>query len=438
MLKPEHVFSSLPTHIDKIFIAYSGGEDSHVLLHLIALNPDLKPKTIAVYINHGLQVEADDWQKHCQATALALGVTFKAIKVSINNAVSGKSLEELARDARYQALKPLLKENDVVLLAQHREDQMETVLLQLFRGAGVQGLSGMPQLISFGKGHMCRPLLDISKQDIKGYAKLNNLSWVEDPSNNSNDFDRNFLRNQIVPELKKKWPVIDKTVARSARHCANAYHLTEELTVELLNQIINQPDQTLNIAKFLEHDPRVQNLALRQWFKINQLRMPSEKVVHSIINEVIHASESRNPEIRGGDYSIRRYRNKLFCLTPTSTNQSNAELAWLPGSKQIVLQDSSKLIISDCKQGIPQEIWDAAEIVIKFRQGTEKIKLPGREGRHTLKKLYQEKGIPPWERNSIPLIYLNNQLAAIANLWISAGFFIDQQQSCYQIDWEKR
>lgn len=138
MLKPDHVISSLPTHIDKIIIAYSGGEDSHVLLHLIASNPDLKPKTTAVYIHHGLQVEADDWQKHCQATALALGVAFKAIKVSIDNA-SGKSLEELARDARYQAFKPLLEDNDLILLAQHREDQMETVLLQLFRGAGVQG-----------------------------------------------------------------------------------------------------------------------------------------------------------------------------------------------------------------------------------------------------------------------------------------------------------
>lgn len=295
----------------------------------------------------------------------------------------------------------------------------------------------MPQLTSFGKGRMCRPLLDISKQDIKDYAKLNNLSWVEDPSNNSNDFDRNFLRNQIVPELKKKWPVLDKTVARSARHCANTYHLTEELTADLLNIIINQSDQTLNIAKFLEHDSRMQSLALRQWFKVNQLRMPSEKIVHSIINEVINASESRNPEIRGGDYIIRRYRNKLFCLKPSSTKQSNCEVAWPSGSKQIVLQDSSKLVISDSMQGIPQNIWHAAEITIKFRQGKEKIKLPGREGRHTLKKLYQEHGVPPWERNIIPLIYLDNQLAAIANLWTSADFFNDQGKACYQINWQQ-
>ncbi len=436
MLKPDCITSSLPENIEKIIIAYSGGVDSHVLLHLVASNPEFKSKITAIYVHHGLQVEADAWAVHCQAAALSLGVAFKTIKVKIDTD-SGKSLEELARDARYQALKPLVGINDVVLLAQHREDQLETVLLQLFRGAGVQGLSGMPAMIYFGKGSMCRPLLDVPKQDINDYAVDNNLSWIEDPSNNSNDFDRNFLRNQIVPQLKQKWPALDKTVARSARHCANAHQSIERLSKDFLSPIINNSDCTLNISKLLEHDFSMQCLGIREWFKRNQLRMPSEKIVHSIIKQVINAKESRNPELKVQGYCIRRYRNKLFCLKITEITQQSFEQQWPIGSKYIKLSDESMITVSDSDKGIARKVWDSAELVIKFRIGTEKIKLPGREGRHTLKKLYQEQGIPPWERNLIPLIYLDNQLAAIANLWISADFFSDEKEHCYHIDWVK-
>ena len=439
MLKPDYITSLLPTNIEQIILAYSGGVDSHVLLHLIASNPDLKSKIIAVYIHHGLQVEADGWGEHCQLVALNLGVRFKIIKVIIDD-VSGKSIEELARDARYQALKPLLEAEGVLLLAQHREDQLETVLLQLFRGAGVQGLSGMPVEIPFGKGRMCRPLLDVSKQDIYDYAISNKLSWVEDPSNKSNDFDRNFLRNEIVPKLKQKWPALDKTVARSARHCANAHQLSEDVSKDFLSQIINKADHTLNIAKLIEHDSYMQSLGIRQWFKFNQLRMPAESVIHCILNELIKATESRNPELKGEGYRIRRYRDKLFCLKGKELEQQLVAInqQWKSGLKQITLGNGAMLTIVDSEQGLSKRKWEIAEVSVRFRQGAEKIRLVGREGRHTLKKLYQEKGIPPWERNTIPLIYLDNQLAAIANLWVSADFCNNHEEPGYSIDYYPR
>jgi len=433
MLKIDCINSILPPNTKQIFIAYSGGVDSHVLLHLAALNEDLRSNMTAVYIHHGLQLEADAWARHCQTIALSLGVSFKEINVKIDED-SGKSLEELAREARYQALKPLLGLHDVVLLAQHREDQMETVLLQLFRGAGIQGLSGMPSTIAFGKGLMCRPLLDVSKQVIDEYAVENQLSWVEDPSNKSNEFDRNFLRNQIVPQLKEKWPALDKTIARSARHCANAQRMSEGLARELFNQVVNETDHTLNLSKLCVLETNKQSLVIRQWFKAKQLRMPSEKVVLGIINQVINAKESSTPEIKGQGYSIRRYREKLFCLKPNKILDVK-NLLWSKGVQVIEINDNSKLSLFESTQGIPKGIWADAEVEVKFRQGAEKISLPGRKGRHSLKKLYQEKGIPPWQRNSIPLIYLDGHLAAVANLWISADYFSQKQAACYQIDW---
>ena len=276
MLTPEIILSVIPSQTERVFIAYSGGIDSHVLLHLSASIDEIKSKITAVYVHHGLQQEADVWEKHCELVCLNLDVAYKCLKVNAQKAI-GQSPEEAARDARYHVFKSLLARNDVLLLAQHREDQMETVLLQLFRGAGVQGLSGMPIATDFGPGTMCRPLLDVSKQDIENYAECNKLEWIEDPSNKSDEFDRNFLRNQILPQLKQRWPALDKTIARSARHCASNHSVTQGLAQALLIQLFDATDCTLNISQLLELDVNKQYLVLRQWFASQKLRMPSEK-----------------------------------------------------------------------------------------------------------------------------------------------------------------
>ena len=235
MLNSEAILSALPSNTNKVFIGYSGGIDSHVLLHLCASISHLHSKITAVYINHGLQQEAKHWEKHCQSVCLALKVNFRCFNVNAKKE-PGQSPEEAARDARYNSLIPLLEQHDQLLLAQHREDQLETVLLQLFRGSGVQGLAGMPSLIAFGKGEKCRPFLDIPKQAIIDYAVKHNLHWIEDPSNQCNDFDRNFLRNQILPQLKERWPSIDKTVARSSRLCTDSYDLENELAQQFFEK----------------------------------------------------------------------------------------------------------------------------------------------------------------------------------------------------------
>lgn len=436
MLDINHLFSCLPNQINKVIVAYSGGIDSHVLLHLACHYQPFQSKITAVYVHHGLQQEADLWAEHCQAICLDLNINYQCIEVNAQK-TAGQSQEEAARDARYQALQALLDTNDVLLVAQHREDQMETVLLQLFRGAGVKGLSGMPVSSVLGKGKKIRPMLDISKKQIIDYAKKNDLQWIEDPSNESNEFDRNFLRNQVLPQLKLRWPALDKTISRSARHCANSYQVSKNLAEELLENIIDPIDQTINITKLLMLGINKQQLVIRQWFIFFQLRMPSEKIVGRILNEVVAARVDANPEVKGQGYVIKRYREKLYCITTEQQIPVQTEQKWPAELKEITLANGNRLAITESKTGIPQAIWNEGNVSVKYRQGSETIKLPGRIGHHSLKKLFQEQSIPPWARNQIPLIYLGQQLIAIADLWISDSVYSEEKEDCYQINYLK-
>ncbi|WP_340123251.1 tRNA lysidine(34) synthetase TilS [Methylobacter svalbardensis] len=458
----------------KVYVAYSGGVDSHVLLHLCASTPRLKDKLRAVYVDHGLQAEAESWAEHCEKTANDLGVEFLTLRVNAQ-ALPGESPEEAARNARYAALKSLMKVDDALLLAQHREDQLETVLLQLFRGSGLPGLSGMPERQAFGAGVMLRPLLNTPKQAISDYAQAYQLSWVEDPSNQSNDYDRNFLRNAVVPLLKQRWLAIDKTVARSAKHCADALVLVEEVAEELFVEVFNPADTTLCISRLTEHHLHQQQLIIRRWFRSIGLKMPAQAVVGRILSQVVAAAAQRDPVLSGQGYSIRRYRDKLYCLTnlsgtdlhlpegrqagkpdvtnlsgtdlhlpegrqagkPDVTNLSGAGLPqdafWPVGQTSIKTAYNQILSCVPSSKGMLREQWAGAKVEIRFRRGGEKVCLPGRQGHHSLKNLFQEAGIPPWERDRIPLIYLDDRLAAVADKWISAEFYHEETNGCVSL-----
>ena len=412
----------------RVYIAYSGGVDSHVLLHGCAAMDQLKGKLTAVYVHHGLQAEAESWAKHCENTAKDLGVAFVMLRVDAK-AVTGESPEEAARNARYAALKSLIDVGDSLLLAQHREDQLETVLLQLFRGSGLRGLSGMPERIAFGSGLMLRPLLNTSKQAILDYAKTHQLSWVEDPSNQSNAYDRNFLRNQIVPLLKQRWQTIDKTVSRSARHCANAQVLVDEVADELFAEVFNPIDKTLNISRLTEHLVHAQQLIIRHWFGYLGLKMPAQAKVERILAQVVAANKLRDPVLSGQGYRIRRYRDQLYCLQQNGP-VAQQDYVWPVGQASLNISRDQILSCVPSSKGILRDLWLTSKIEIRFRRGGEKIRLPGREGHHVLKNLFQEAGIPPWERDVMPLIYLNDRLAAIGGHWISADFYSEKTNGC--------
>ncbi len=433
MLSSNLITSALAAHNPPphIYIGYSGGVDSHVLLHLCAALPSLKPKITAVYIHHGLQAEAESWGKHCEITAQALAINFTMQRVHAH-AKLGESPEEAARNARYHALKSLMGRDDVLLIGQHREDQLETVLLQLFRGSGLRGLSGMPASMTFGVGMLLRPLLNIPKQALDDYAKSQALQWIEDPSNQCSDYDRNFLRNNIVPALKQRWPALDKTVARSARHCADAALIIAEVADELMPTVFNTDDNTLDINELKTHLPYRQTLLIRQWFQCLGLKMPTQHSIGRLQAEVLAAREDSDPLVSAPGYCIRRYRNKLYCLPPDEP-RTLLNTRWVKGQTSLAITRQLTLSCQPSSTGILREIWNNASIEISWRNGGEKIRLPKRYGRHTLKKLFQEAGIPPWERELIPLIYLDGKLAAIGERWISAEFYHEKTDECLML-----
>jgi len=419
----------------QIFIGYSGGVDSHVLLHLLAKTLIPKEQITAVYVHHGLQDCADDWQLHCEKIATDLGVQFLAIQVD-GQAKKGGSPEEAARNARYQAFEKLITENTALLFAQHRQDQVETVLLQLFRGAGLKGLSGMPESIKIGEGELLRPLLDVSQEGIINYANQHKLQWVEDPSNQNSAYDRNYLRNEVLPLVAQRWTSVDKAVSRSAGHCAQAQQLlTEQAKAEML-LLLDRPTLSLDIAALLLKDKDQQQWIIREWMAYLNLRMPSVKFLDSLIADVLLARVDANPVAQYEACSIRRYQNRLYVVLGVPKPVINSEIIWRDIQQAHYLVDNSKLQLKAAEKGIASQCFDDALVQIRYRVGGEKIALPNREGRHSLKKLYQEANIPPWKRENIPLIYINGKIAAIADLWISAEFYSATAEPCLIVSWQ--
>lgn len=422
--------------IERLYIAYSGGVDSHVLLHLCAADKQLRDKITAVHVHHGLQAQAEAWTEHCRSVTQDLGVEFILLRVNAA-ANKGESPEEAARNARYSALKALLDAGDILLVAQHLEDQLETVLLQLLRGSGLRGLSGMPERMPLGRGLMLRPLLNVSKQAIDDYAKAHRLQWVDDPTNALSDYDRNYLRNAVVPLLKQRWPACDVTVARAARHCAEAQALVSEVAGELYARICNESDKTLSISRLHACDRSRQQLVIRHWLQDLGLKMPAEAFVLRVVTQLAAAGGNRDPVLMGPGLCLRRYRDKLYCLERGRT-ETLQEVSWPEELPSITIGGNIILSALPSAAGIGLERWRQGRITVKFRRGGEKIPLPGRKGRHTLKNLYQEAGIPPWEREAMPLVYLDGKLAAVGDRWISAEFYIEGNEGCIRFSLQKR
>lgn len=424
MLSPGLIVSALAAcdpFPEQIWLAYSGGVDSHALLHLCAQDPALRARLIAVHVHHGLQVQADDWARHCEKVARELGVGFRLCRVDARPQ-AGESPEEAARNARYRALNAILAPGGVLLVAQHQDDQLETVLLNLMRGGGLLGLAGMPESMPFGAGVLLRPFLRVKKSQIDAYAQTHGLRWVEDPSNCDSVYDRNFLRQQILPLLRQRWPSCAHTVARAAAHCGEAHALLQAIGDEAFLTVYHPEDNTLDIAGLRRFDAPQRQLIVRQWFRRMGLKMPSQAFIRQLFDAVIAADVGRDPVLAAQGRQIRRYRDRLYCLE-TESQEILRDCAWPKGDDALTLGKHLSIAVVPSDAGIPLDLWRRAEVVVKFRGGGEKLALPGRQGRHELKKLFQEAGIPPWRRAALPLIYLDGHLAAVADLWIGAEFY---------------
>ncbi len=428
-LKPQlNSYSNAPC----IWVAYSGGCDSHVLLHsLAALRSELSAEIKAIHINHGLSPLANEWEDHCRKICLSLSVPYLAI--TVNAKAKDTSPEEAARHARYYEWKELLKKDEVLILAHHQDDQAETLLIQLLRGSGVKGLAAMPEKQDFSQGLLCRPLLGFSREEIMAYAVANNLNWIDDPSNFDTDFDRNFLRHDIVPLLETRWPALKKTLSRTATHQAEASQLLTELAFQDWHHL--QHNNQIKIAALLKLTPQRQRNVLRYWIAdICDLLLPSTIQLQRVLDEVITAAEDANPEViwRGGE--IRRYQGMLYAQEKQVESESNTEVVWSDISMPLVLNNGLKLTATASNgKGLSQEKLKNARISVNFRQGGESCRPVGRGQTHQLKKLFQEWQIPTWQRASIPLIYVDNELAEVVGYCQCEPFAATQDEASWII-----
>ncbi len=395
------------------WVGYSGGLDSRVLLEICARLRSIFPiKLRAIYINHGLSPHAATWAAHCQAVCNKLQIDFQAVAVCLNK--EDGSLEEIARKARYHVFSDLMSADDMLVTAHHQDDQAETVLLQLCRGAGLKGLSAMPALKVFAKGYHARPLLPFSREELEMFADENNLTWVEDESNADSRYSRNFIRNKVLPLLKQHWVGAAKSIARSAQHCSEAQRLLDSNGFQLLEQAKGRHPNTLCVDYLLSLSLEHRRLVLRSWIAANNFLMPDAKKLQRICAEVLTAAADRFPLVSWSGTEVRRYQNDLYVMKAIPPHDVSAVFEWdfkqelqLPSGQILTHQDGLSAVVD--------------KVQVKFRRGGEVIKLAGR-GTHALKKLFQEWQIPPWQRERVPLLFYQEELVAVVGYAIHADY----------------
>lgn len=404
-------------------VAYSGGMDSHVLLHaLFALHKDNPEYSFrAVHINHDLNPRSDSWEAHCKEVCKALKISFTAKKIEVL-LKPGESLESVARTLRYQALREVLKPDECLLTGHTMNDQTETLLLQLLRGAGVKGLASMPLKKKWGGRYFLRPLLSFDRDELQHYATQNGLQWIEDTTNLELRFNRNYLRHEVVPVLQERWPELVITTSRSAQLCAEAADLLDELADRDLKRVQHKQTNTLIMDPLLKLSVSRQRNLLRRWIHRNGFRMPSAKHIEHIQKDVLLASAKANPVFNWSGAEIRRYQRQLFIMEPLTKSDYHAAIPW-NFRKPLVLPAHMGTLIARKKRGVGLSTeLDVNRISVRFRNGSERCRPVGYKRSRPLKKWMQAWNIPPWCRDRIPLVYYDKALIAVVGYCYVEGF----------------
>ena len=402
-------------------VALSGGVDSVVLLHLLYELQKKHHFTLNVtHVHHGLSKNADKWVKFCEKLCTKLSVPLNVYYVKLPQKKS-LGIEGEARRLRYEKL--LQSKSDLVILAHHADDQAETFLLQLIRGAGVKGLSSMAHFDESRK--LWRPLLHVSRIDIESYAKQHKLKWIEDESNLNTDFDRNFLRVKVLPMLKKRFSHIIKVISRVSSNLAEAQNLLDELAkIDLKNHLksINSEDK-LNVNYLNKLSSLRAKNVLRYWLQINDQLMPSKDHLEEILRQVLTAKKDAELKIElSEEFEIRRYKDEIYIVQNNKNKLKNYEIVW-KGESIILLPNGSKLTFIKVKgRGIGLDFLKNQKLMISNRKGGESFRPDLKRPTKKIKQLLQESDLPPWERDHLPLIFLDRDLASIPNFGVDIKF----------------
>ncbi|BBV42371.1 tRNA lysidine(34) synthetase TilS [Citrobacter portucalensis] len=402
-------------NFQSILVAFSGGLDSTVLLHQLvqwrAQHPEVALR--AIHIHHGLSPHADSWVQHCESVCMQWQVPLVVERVHLED--DGLGIEAQARRARYQAFAQTLLPGEVLMTAQHLDDQCETFLLALKRGSGPAGLSAMGENSPFAGTQLIRPLLAQTREALEAWARQHELCWIEDESNQDDTYDRNFLRLRVTPLLQQRWPHFAQAVARSAALCAEQESLLDELLASDLADCITAHGTLLLVPLMMVSDVRRAAL-LRRWLAGLNAPMPSRDGLERIWQEVALAREDASPCFRLGEYEVRRYQSQLWWVKSVD-GQSETVIPWLEWKTPLALPAGlgSVQLISAGELRMPQE--DEA-VSIRFK-APGLLHIVGRNGGRKLKKIWQEQGIPPWRRDTTPLLFYGETLIAAAGVFVT-------------------
>ena len=423
----------IPSDSRNLWVGYSGGMDSHVLLHVLdSVTQAHSVNLTAIHINHGLSDRAREWAGHCQSVCNNMKIQMHLIEMDAT-AAKGESPEAWARTLRYAAFLELISSEDVLYTAHHKDDVAETVLLQLFRGAGPAGLSAMPVRTRFGKGWHHRPLLRFSRHQLAVYARHFDLCWIDDESNLDSKYDRNFLRHNILPLINNRWPGVIDTLSRAAGHQSQASELLNDMARRDMAMTVHGPSGCLDIKSLMQFSkPRMMNV-IRYWLKHKGLALPAEKHLSRILIDIVNAREDASPCVSWQGTEVRRYRHLMFASKP---------LPEIPDKQQRIpwdLQQVCSLTMGELQaartkgNGIKAAKCADKTVHIRYRSGGEMILHAGHH--HTLNKLFQAYGIASWYRDYVPLIYINNRLVEIAGVCIDDVFKAVKGEDAWLVTW---
>ncbi len=397
-----------------VCVAFSGGMDSSVLLHVMARSPMIRERGLrALHIDHGLHADARAWAEHCALFCSGLDIDLTLESVSVLHD-TGQGPEAAARTARHAAFARHLEAGETLALGQHLDDQSETFLLRALRASGPDGLAAMRRWRRLGHGWLWRPLLDTPRAELVAHARAHDLQWIEDPSNTNTDLDRNFLRHRVLPLLRERWRNADAAFVRSALLCGEAVELLADEDARAMSQVRGSEPATLDVPALQTLPAARRARVLRHW--IDDLGLPPlpAQGLSRIEADLLPAPTDTQAQFTWGDTVIHRWRDMLHagrCLAPLPADWT---VTW-DGSPALSLPNGGSLSL----QGAAGF---TAPLRVHARQGGERITLPGRIHSHALKQVLQEQAIAPWLRTAMPLLSDGETLLAAGDVVYSAQF----------------
>ena len=420
-----------------LLLALSGGLDSVVLLHLLVQAKSIIPFELhAMHVHHGLSPNADAWADFCATQCQQLNVPFQIAHVHVaknpDYKNSEQGIEAEARQLRYDALFSCTasgKTPDFVVTAHHQDDQAETLLLQLCRGAGVKGLSSMAAVDKSRR--LLRPLLNVSRQALYDYALQHQFVWCDDESNDNTQYDRNFVRHAVMPVLESRFTGVKAVLARTALHMAEANELLEEMAAQDAENMLSA--NSLCLVRLAQlRLPRAKNV-LRWWFAQNGLAMPTADYLHEIIEQLLHSKKDADLNLKLQHFYLRKYQQRAYLCEDKAAQPF--DLVW-NGESELMLPSGGKLLFRyvtgaglALKQGV-------TKLRITNRNGGERFKPDALRPTRTLKYLLQELNMPPWQRMYLPLIYWEDKLACVPGVGIAYGLQAGENEPGLEIIWQ--